>query len=121
MSVEQATTWDEANQRFLMAALAEVRVALSAPDAPPAAPEAADGLPAPALETLCKVFGLSPFERCVLLLCAGLELDGTFASLCAAAQGDAARPYPTFGLALAALAEPHWSALAPSGPLRHWR
>ena len=66
----------------------------------------------PALETLCRRSGLSPFERDVLLLCAGVELDSRFAPLCAAAQGDPARPYPTFSLALAALPEPHWSALS---------
>ena len=41
--------------------------------------------------------------------------------LCAAAQGDPQRAYPTFSLALAALPEPHWSALTPAAPLRHWR
>ena len=75
----------------------------------------------PALETLCGTFGLSPFERDVLLLSAGVELDSSFAPLCAAAQGDPSRTYPTFSLALAALPEPHWSALTPAGRLRHWR
>ncbi len=74
-----------------------------------------------ALDRLCSTFGLSAFERDVLLLCAGMELTSDFATLCAAAQGEASRPYPTFSLALAALAEAHWSALAPSAPLRHWR
>ncbi len=74
-----------------------------------------------ALEALCSAFGLSPFERAVLLLCTGIELDSTFASLCAAVQGDALRVYPTFGLALASLPEPHWSALIPTAPLRRWR
>ena len=57
----------------------------------------------------------------MLLLCAATELDGNIAPLCARAAGDPARPYPTFGLALTALAEPHWSALAPVAPLRRWR
>jgi hypothetical protein len=70
---------------------------------------------------LCGAFRLSPFERDALLLCAGMELDSTFAGLCAAAQGDPARAYPTFSLALAALPGSHWSALTPDGPLRHWR
>ncbi len=61
------------------------------------------------------------FERAVLLLCAGMELDSGFAASCAAAQGDPARRYPTFSLALAALPEPHWSAVSPAGPLRYWR
>jgi SpoVK/Ycf46/Vps4 family AAA+-type ATPase len=75
----------------------------------------------PALERVCAAFELSPFERSVLLLCAGVELEGSFAAICAEAQGDSARPYPTFSLALAALPEPHWSALAPDAPLRRWR
>ena len=75
----------------------------------------------PALVRLAAAFGLSPFERDVLLLCAATELDGSVAPLCARAAGDPARPYPTFGLALTALAEPHWSALAPVAPLRRWR
>jgi len=75
----------------------------------------------PALETLCAMFGLSPFERDVLLLCAGMELDATFPVLCASAQGDPQRAYPTFSLAQAALPAPHWSAITPAGPLRRWR
>ncbi|MDQ3254699.1 MAG: ATP-binding protein, partial [Acidobacteriota bacterium] len=84
---------------------------------------AADAMPAPAaIDTLCATFGLSPFERDVLLLCAGVELDANFSTLFnAAAQGDARRGYPTFSLALAALPDAHWSALAPDGPLRRWR
>ena len=47
----------------------------------------------PALERVTGVFGLSPFERAVLLLCAGIELDPDFASLCAAAQGSAGQAF----------------------------
>ncbi len=74
----------------------------------------------PALAILCRTFRLSSFERDLLLLCAAVELDAAFAPLCAAAQGDPNRPYPTFGLALAALESPHWSALLPAAPLRRW-
>jgi hypothetical protein len=77
--------------------------------------------PPVALETLCATFSLSSFERNLLLLCAGMELDSAFAPLCAAAQGQANRAFPTFSLALAALPDPHWSALTPNGPLRRWR
>ena len=76
--------------------------------------------PAPAIEAVCAAFSLSRFERDVLLLCAGLELDARFAPLCAAAQGNATRTYPTFSLALAALPDSHWSALAPDAALRRW-
>ncbi|HYX40255.1 MAG TPA: ATP-binding protein, partial [Pyrinomonadaceae bacterium] len=84
--------------------------------------QAERALPAPsALEQLCAAFSLSPFERDVLLLCAGVELDTAFAELCARAQTGARCTYPTFSLALAALASAHWSALTPDAPLRRWR
>ena len=137
MSTTAAINWHEANQRYLMAALAVVRLALerhaarledtSEPEqqgelAQQALRETAHAMSTPpALEMLCATFGLSPFERDVLLLCAGMELDGSFTLLCATAQGDPRRVYPTFSLALAALPEAHWSALSPAGPLRHWR
>ena len=57
----------------------------------------------------------------MLLLAAGVELDGAMRGLCARAQGDAGRPYATFGLALATLDDAHWSALTPAAPLRFWR
>jgi len=77
--------------------------------------------PPPALQALQVAFRLSSFERDLLLLCAGIELDSTVAPLCAAAQGDPLRTYPTFSLALAALPDAHWSALSPESPLRRWR
>ncbi|MEV0369961.1 ATP-binding protein [Streptomyces sp. NPDC050636] len=81
---------------------------------------AADGSP-PTLETLISCFGLSDFERDIVLLTAAAELDPTTASRCAAASGDPERAYPSFSLALAALGDPHWSALTPVAPLRRWR
>ena len=119
--------WIEANQHDLMAAVGEVRVALDRVgkgDALEGTDNAAAGQGtglASAVQTLCFAFGLSRFERAILLMCAGVELDGQFASLCAAAQRDPARAFPTFSLALAALPEPHWSALTPVAPLRRWR
>lgn len=133
-------TWHDANQRYLAAAVAVVRERLERHAAagaqgevsrpttrqPSAAGErltaAAERMLAPsALDTLRATFGLSVFERDVLLLCAGVELEASFASLCAAAQGDPRRTRPTFGLALAALPEGHWSALTPGAALRYWR
>ena len=127
--------WSEANQRYLTAALGLVREAVErhaarSDEAPrgettaesglkAALEDARHALPGPsALDTLCDAFDLSPFERDVLLLCAGMELDSRFATLCGAAQGDREQRYPTFSLALAALPDPHWSALAPEGTLR---
>lgn len=142
-TMDKATgdNWHEANQRYLSAALATVRQTIeqyaknrgAQPTTPgqttldtinssePSLP-IADTMPAPAaLDVLCTVFNLSPFERDILLLCAGIELDAAFPALCAAAQGDPQRTYPTFSLALAALPEAQWNALAPHAPLRRWR
>ena len=134
MQTAASETWTEANQRYLSRELELVRGALRrhlaraqgapAPDDPAReAPADAPGpaIPPVALETLGASFHLSPFERSVLLLCAGVELEAGFASLCGAVQGDPQRAYPTFSLALAALPEAHWSAVTPGGPLRHWR
>ena len=130
------TNWHEANQRYLTAQLSVVREALerhaargreiaeeeSGKTTEPTLREAALALPAPsALDFLCGAFSLSSFERDVLLLCAGMELDSVFAQLCAAARGNPQHAYPTFSLALAALPEAHWSALTPAGALRRWR
>src|SRR5215510_9222308 len=137
MTDAATTNWHEANQRYLSAALAVVREALtqhaarahgeigalaSSEEVPLALQQAAAALPAPsALAMLCAAFALSPFERDVLLLCAGMELDSTFAQLCGTAQNDPRRTFPTFSLALAALPEAHWSAVIPTAPLRYWR
>ena len=132
MHREAQKDWQDANQRYLMAVLSRIRYALEnhaarEPGAPanatdrsavPPAVERADMPTPPALEMLCDKFGLSPFERDVLLLCAATDLNGEFAKLCADAQGDPQRSYPTFSLALACLPDPHWSALTPAGPLR---
>jgi hypothetical protein len=139
MSEPVTKNWNEANQCYLMAAVGAVRAALErhiarspanqGPDQDETASavqeklkEAAAAMPSPsALESLCKVFDLSSFERDILLLCAGVELDSDFASVCAKAQGDPAHAFPTLSLALAALPEAHWSALSPAAPLRRWR
>jgi AAA+ superfamily predicted ATPase len=77
--------------------------------------------PGPALVLLAERLGLTEFERHVLLLCAAMELDTRLPRLCAKAQDDEARPFPTFALALALFDEPSWSALSPERPLRAWR
>mgnify|MGYP001551220011 CR=1 FL=1 len=86
-----------------------------------AAPGDDEGDHTPALAVLANRLGLSAFERDVLLLCIGMELDTRFPALCAQAQHDPARPYPTFALAFAVLDTPSWDALSPQRPLRYWR
>ena len=138
-AVAAAQTWREANRRYLAAALARVRGYLErrGPDAADAGPgpgppdpetaaralaEAAQAMSMPpAIEAMAARFGLSPFERDVLLLCAGVEMDAGFAASCAAAQADPAATHPTLALALAVLPGAQWSALLPAAPLRHFQ
>ena len=77
--------------------------------------------PAPALVLLSERLGLTDFERHTLLLCAAMELDTRLPRLCAKAQDDETRPFPTFALVLALFDEPSWEALSPERPLRAWR
>jgi hypothetical protein len=130
--------WPEANQRCLTAAVDAVREALEGraadkpgtkgtPDSTLCVEEGGDDVTRPtifppsALETMCKTFGLSLFERGILLMCVGIELDSKFAGVCARANGDPRHDYPTFSLALSTLPDAHWSALSPNAPLRRWR
>jgi len=83
--------------------------------------KAADADRPPALIQLGQRLGLSEFERHTLLLCAAMELDTRMGALCAKAQGEPSRAYPTFALALALFDRPAWDVLSPERPLRHWR
>ncbi|BAY40185.1 ATPase central domain-containing protein [Nostoc sp. NIES-2111] len=127
--------WYEANERYLLAALGMVRDAIEryahktqSPESPAqqnrqqTLQTATAAMTAPPLiERVCQLFGLSQFERDILLMCACMEFYGDFAALCGLAQGDTQRAYPTLSLALAALPNPHWDAIAPDAKLRYWR
>ncbi len=82
---------------------------------------AAQMQPPPALMILRERFGLSSFEQNVLLLCTAPELDTQIPALCAQAQDNVNRSYPTFALALTCFEQPAWDALSPERPLRYWR
>jgi len=139
-------SWEDFNRAHLMGALEELGEALrghQTPEAgekretevkaesetvedvcPPGIPSASDGEESDealaALETICAIFGLSSFERRILLTCAAVELDSRFAAICAAASNGQRPGLPTFSLALAAFEDAHWSAMLPGRPLRHW-
>lgn len=81
----------------------------------------ANDRPTTALKYICDIFGLSDFEKLILVFCAATELDHEVSQLCAEANGSTSAAYPTFSLALAALPGAHWSAIAPSSPLRRFR
>ncbi|HEC18592.1 MAG TPA: ATP-binding protein [Gammaproteobacteria bacterium] len=77
--------------------------------------------PPPAMTILAQRLGLSRFEQQLLALCAAMELDTRIAMLCAQAQDDMAKPYPSFALAFSLFDGPDWAALSPHAPLRRWR
>lgn len=77
--------------------------------------------PPPALLILSQQFGLTRFERETLLLCVAMELDGATAALCAKAQDNPYKPYPTFSLASKLFDEYKRDALSADRPLRYWR
>lgn len=120
MSADAA--WQDENTRALSSAIGWVRTLLQshieggpAPDVWQAEPDERS-----ALVALRNRLGLTPFELNVLLLCAAVELDTSIAGLCASAQGDAERVYPTFALALSLFDEPAWESLSPERPLRYF-
>lgn len=131
MSRKRKVEWAEANQAYLVAEFARLRQRLraSSNQGPEEKDQTAQALKKakkalkspPAIDRLTELFGLSTFERDLLLLCAGVEMDSSLAAECAQAQGSPQRTYVTFGLAMATLSEPHWSALTPSRPLRVFR
>jgi AAA+ superfamily predicted ATPase len=126
MNAPTSTSWIDANQRLMVAEFGRLKQRLGdkvdAKTVTAALELARAAMPAPAaIDHLSNCFGLSAFERDVLLFCAGVEMDAQFAAQCEIATGEPRRQGATFGLALAALDAPHWSALAPVRPLRRWR
>jgi hypothetical protein len=128
-ALNPSTMWDEANRRWLIAAMARLRDRLTASKLPAVAEASephVDAIQAPlspgfepALINVARTFGLSPFERELLLLLTGLEIDDRLRRAFAAAGGADGRA--SFGAALALLTCPHWDALSPEAPLRYWR
>jgi len=141
-----AQSWEEFNQASIKLALADLRAVLvkflARTESESTAPERDDShisvdeansvqppqtlddssapLPRSALDFLCDTFGLSTFERRILLMCAAVDLDSRFTGLYQSANAGHSSALPTFSLALAAFEDAHWSALLPGGPLRHW-
>jgi hypothetical protein len=109
-----ALPWLEANQICLVAQFARLRARFGGPPPDPAAAQKtrATMQAPPAFEALAACFGLSPFEADILLLTAGMEMDSGLVEAVGRLN---------FGVAMARLENPHWSALTPARPLRHQR
>jgi hypothetical protein len=123
--------WHEDNQRHLVAELGALREHLQRrvdagpeaklpEDAPLATPVPAAGF-VPALDQITRACGLTRFERTLLLLCAGVEIDAAIPTLLSRVHQDPRRIRPTFRTALAVLPEAHWSAVCHTRPLRQFR
>ena len=136
MIAASANNWDQANIEYVGASLAVIRHDLQAhldaesstsahgerDELDERASQMLDDMSQlPQLEILVTAFGLSPFEREILLACAGVELDSRFAELCASAHVGRQDVYVTFRLMFDALPNPHLSAMSPRAPLRRWK
>ena len=126
MSKQSNLTWAQANHAYLENEFARLRHKLGLEKLPP--PEDAlgqirDAMEAPsAIDTLSQLFELTLFEREILLLCAGAEMDAELNSKYGDSRNPAVKPSSiTFGLAMEVLGDPHWSALTPDRPLRRYR
>ncbi|MEV8313559.1 ATP-binding protein [Streptomyces sp. NPDC059900] len=122
-----ASLWTAQNQRCT--ALLVRRVARLLADGPDADVTAIDAelsdvtgeMARPsAMATLRAAFGLSGFESDVVMMCTALELDSDVRHALTQSSDGAQGGAVTFGLALAVLPDPHWSALTPQAPLRRW-
>ena len=123
-----APAWAQRNQQWLAQRLVHwrerlvARTAGASIDASRIAPDLSHDDFEPALTRVSSLFGLTAFESDLLLLAAGIEIDPALRDALAAAQAQAAiAPLRlSFALARDLLAEPHWDALSPLRPLRHW-
>lgn len=133
----EPTNWTELNQRWLSAQVAALRERLREQWTDKARDSAAvsdaaglakagttnnasavesaidDASFTPPLERIARRFGLSPFERELLLLAAGYQLDRELRVFL--------HQPPSFSFALACLPNAHWDAIGPLRPLRYWR
>ncbi|MFI7407071.1 ATP-binding protein [Streptomyces sp. NPDC049627] len=79
------------------------------------------GCAPPALVQLARRFGLTDFERDVLLLVTAPAVDPGVGAAIASAHGDPRASAPTFALALRLFDDARWDVLSPLRPLRRWR
>jgi hypothetical protein len=128
MSAPDSRVWTARNRAALLREFGRLRALLESSAAPSAASATDtdtnkewDCSDPPAIDALAAIFQLGPFERDLLLLAAGVEMESSLGDLCGRLTGRPQRPCPTFGLALSVLADPDWNALAPWSPLRRFR
>ncbi len=74
--------------------------------------------PMSSADLLADQFGLDPFQRNILLLCAYAALEPEAGRLISGLHNDSQHSYVTTGLALARLPDAHWQGVAAGGALR---
>ena len=122
MKTDTSIAWAENNQSFLLREFTRLRRQLGDATAEKESEWRLEAMESPAaIESLAATFGLTRFERELLLLCAGVEMEPALGARCAQLTGRTQQGVVTFGLAMGVLSDPHWSALAPSSPLRRFR
>ncbi|HEY3757414.1 MAG TPA: AAA family ATPase [Opitutaceae bacterium] len=114
-------SWIEQNRAHLLGEFARLKDLLAGGSGEGKAPASEAMEAPPAVNWVAEYFQLTPFERDLVLLCAGVEMDPGLAAACADSQGAGKKAALTFGFAAAVLPAAHWSALAPPRPLRRFR
>jgi hypothetical protein len=99
-------TWTQTNQTHLTTCINQIKTLLKLrinnPSQPfpqtkdPPSTPTYDTAELPAIEALCILFDLSPFEKQLIVLCAAHELDSDVKTLIADVQGNPGLTYPTF-------------------------
>ncbi|MGE0397114.1 MAG: ATP-binding protein [Kofleriaceae bacterium] len=117
--------WVEANWAYVRAEVARVVASVQRNAAPPEAEQPTPIPPelvtrAPSLVKLCRVFELTAFERDVVTLCLGVEIDPEIGRACAGLSSVGSFR-PTLAMALHAFAGGTINALSPSSTLRRHR
>ena len=120
------STWPEQNQRYLSAEFSRLRRLFpqehgNQEEATEIEQYATELQPPPAIDAISELFSFTAFERDLLLLCAGVEMDSRLAEACAEAQGNPQKQYVTFGLAMSLLPGAYWDAITAGRPLRRFR
>ena len=134
MDTPTSTNWYQANFQYLQTAVNQVRQVLEDTinrDQNQTSPLRLETTLAPdilaclqnkpsALETLCTICKLSPFDQYILLLCVGMELDRNFKVLCAKFYGHPDQNHPTLDLAFATFSEANFRVFSSASPLESW-
>jgi AAA+ superfamily predicted ATPase len=75
----------------------------------------------PALETVSRSFNLTDFERMILVICTGAEIDSEFSMIFSKLYKNPNVKFPTFDIALRAFPQANWRAILPDSSLRRFQ